>query len=109
MEVLALLVFVGIGVMLALGALVILPLMLIGLLLRGLFFVALLPFRILGGLFAAGFTVFAVLGKLMLMLVFLVGGLLFLVFGVVLLPLIPILMIAGAIWLALRLFRPATA
>ena len=48
-------------------------------------------------------------GKLMLMLVFLVGGLLFLVFGVVLLPLIPILMIAGAIWLALRLFRPATA
>lgn len=105
MEFLLFLVFGGIALMLAVGAVVLLPLMLIGTVLKVLFLVLTIPFRIvgaaigaIGGLFGAIFGgVFSLIG--------LVFGALALAGGLLLLPIIPVIALFGLIWLFTRSSR----
>jgi hypothetical protein len=90
-----------------LGALILVPLMIVGVFLRVLLGLILLPFKIVGGLLKA---VFGLLGGLFGLAVGGVGLLLslFVVVGVFLiLPLAPLLLLGGIVWLALKAARPA--
>ena len=89
----------------AFGALVFLPL----LLLKVLFGLVLLPFRLVGLVFRIVFGLFGGLLKVGFGLVGLVVGILALAFFVVLLPLLPFLVVGGFVWLLARLARPRPA
>jgi len=97
--------FIVVGSLLVLG-LVVLPLLVIGTLLKLLLWLVLLPFRAVGALVGAAGAVLAGVGKVLLFLLGLVGAALALTFGVVLLPLLPLLLVGGLIWLLARLLRP---
>ena len=89
-------------IVLAVGALVLVPLMLLGLLIKLLVSLVALPFRLLGWLFAGAVGIAAAVGKVAVAFGLLLGGLLFL-------PLLPILLAGGLIWLFARLLRPRPA
>ena len=91
-----------VALVLAIGAVVLVPLMIVGLLLSLLVQLVVLPFRVLGRLFTGAVGITAAAGKVFLGLGLLVGGLLFL-------PLLPILFAVGLIWLFVRLLRPRPA
>jgi len=94
-----------IGFLLVLG-LVVLPLLVVGALLKLLVALVLLPFRVLGAVVGAFAALFAGVGKVLVFLIGLVAAAAALVFGVLLLPLLPLLLLGGAIWLLVRLLRP---
>lgn len=91
---------------LALGvaALVVIPFLLVKLL----FFVVLLPFKLLGLVFKVLFGVVGVIGSVLMAVVGVVFGVLTVAFLAVLLPLLPLVLIGGVIWLAVRASRPNT-
>ena len=93
------------GAVLALAALVLLPLLFIGVLCRFLLAVVLLPFRILRFLFGLGFGVLTGVAKVFFWVVSGLLGLLLLVGAVLFVPLVPLLMIGLGGWLLFRLFR----
>lgn len=86
-----------------------LPLLLVGGLLKLMLFLILLPFKLLKVLFAVLGGILAGLGKLALLLVLLAGGGLLAAGALLVLPLLPVLLLVGAIWLVARLFRPRPA
>jgi len=95
-----------VGLVLLVGAFVILPLILLKIVF-GLFFgLVLLPFKILGGVLRLGFglvgAVFKVVGGIFGALAVLFAALLCLVF----LPLLPFLVVGGLVWLVVRAGRP---
>ena len=102
LEFLAVCVLIIVAFVLAIGAVVLVPLMLVGLLLKLLIQLVVLPFRVLGWLFAGAVGIAAAGVKVFIGLGLLVGGLLFL-------PLLPILFAVGLIWLFVRLLRPRPA
>ena len=82
--------------------------MLLGVGLKVLFTLVLLPFKILGGLFKG--LRWALVGGLFGLVaggIGLVFGLLVLLVVFVLLPLAPLLLLGGIVWLALKAFSPA--
>jgi len=93
--------------LLALCALLLLPLVLLGVACKVLFALVLLPFRIIGGLFHAIFGLAAGLLGLAAGGVGLLFGLAVTILVVVLLPLAPLLLLGGIVWLALKAFSPA--
>ena len=94
--------------LLALVALVVLPLLVVGVAFKILFTLVLLPFKIVGALvkgllgLCAGLLGLAAGGMGLLI------GLVVTIAVAVLLPLAPLLLLGGVLWLALRLLRPAT-
>jgi hypothetical protein len=91
--------------MLAFGALVFVPL----LLLKLVFSLAFLPFRLVGLAFRLVFGALGGLFRVGFGLVGLVAGILAMAFFVVLLPLLPLLVVGGFVWLLTRLVRPRPA
>ena len=91
--------------MFAFGALVLLPL----LLLKVLFSLVSLPFKLVGLVFRIVFGVLGGLLKVGFGLVGVLGALLAMAFFVVLLPLLPFLLVGGFVWLLARLARPRPA
>ena len=92
-------------VMFAFGALVLLPL----LLLKVLFGLVALPFKLVGLVFRIVFGLFGGLLKVAFGLVGVLGALLAMAFFVVLLPLMPFLVVGGFVWLLARVARPRPA
>jgi hypothetical protein len=95
-----------VGLLLLVGAFVILPLILLKIVF-GLFFgLVLLPFKILGGVLRLAFglvgAVFKVVGGIIGAVAVLFAALLCLVF----LPLLPFLLVGGLVWLVARAGRP---
>jgi hypothetical protein len=97
---------VVVALIVGLIALVALPFILVGGLLKLLIMLILLPFRALGVVFGAVGTVLAGLGKLVLFLLFVCFLPLVLLGGALLLPLLPVLLVVGLIWLLARAARP---
>ena len=91
-----------VGFVLAIGAVVLVPLILLSLLINLLVQLVALPFRVLGWLLVGAVGTAAVVGKVLLGLGLFLGGLLFL-------PLLPVLFVVGLIWLFVRLVRPRPA
>lgn len=91
--------------MLAFGALVFVPL----LLLKVLFGLIFLPFRLVGFVFRIVFGALGGLVRVGFGIVGLVGALLAMAFFFVLLPLMPFLLLGGFVWLVARLARPRPA
>ena len=91
--------------MFAFGALVLLPL----LLLKVLFSLVSLPFKLVGLVFRIVFGVLGGLLKVGFGLVGVLGALLAMAFFVVLLPLLPFLLVGGVVWLLAGLARPRPA
>lgn len=83
----------------ALCGLIVLPILILGGLLKVLFLAVALPFRVLGAV-AGGLL------KVGLFLVTALIGLVFVVGGAILLPLIPVLLLGLVIWAFFRLLRP---
>jgi hypothetical protein len=109
LEFVALVVFGVLALGLLIAAVVVLPFMLLGGLLKFLVFAIALPFRLIGALFGAVtgavgalFGGIAALGSVLLAVVFVFGGLL-------LLPLLPFLVLFGLIWVFSRSTRRASA
>jgi hypothetical protein len=100
---LLLLVFGGI---LLIAAVVAIPLMLLGALIKFLFFMIILPLKLIKFFFATAFGILAGLGKLMIFIVAPLLLIMLLVAGALLLPLLALGLICGGIWLLLRLFLP---
>lgn len=91
------------------AAVIVLPLLLLKLLL-GLFFgLVMLPFKILGGLLRGVGALLGLGVKLIGVGFGLVFGLLVLVVTLVLLPLLPFLLMAGAVWLLVKVLQPPSA
>jgi hypothetical protein len=88
-----------------LAALLILPLLLIGLLFRVLFWIVVLPFRAIGALLGASVTVLGGLGKAFVALFAVLIGLALFVGAVLVVPLVPIVLVCLAIWALSRLAR----
>lgn len=82
--------------------LILLPIVLVGGLLKVLFVAVALPFRLVGAV-AGGLL------KVGLFLVTALAGLLLVAGGAILLPLIPVLVLGLAVWGLVRLFRPRRA
>jgi hypothetical protein len=91
---------------LALGAVVLVPLVILGVLLKLLALLIFLPFKILGGILRLGFGVVGLALKVLFSGIGLAFGLVALVLFAVLIPLLPVLLIAGAVWLVVRSSRP---
>jgi len=108
LELIAIVALSVLGLVLAVCGLLLLPLILVGFLLKLLLFVILLPFKILGFLVGLVGSLFAGIGKALLVVGGFVVVLALLVGGVVLLPLIPLLAIAAFIWVIVRLAGTAT-
>jgi hypothetical protein len=90
------------------GFLLLLPLMILGLALRLLVGIVVLPFKLAG--FALKLTFGLVAGVLALVLGLGIAIVAVLAVGAVLLiPLIPVLLVAGGLWLVWRLARPKSA
>lgn len=85
---------------------VVLPLMLIGLALKALVWILVLPFRILGALFGIFAGVAGVVLKIAGFGLALLLGLFATAVTVVFLPLLPLLLIALFVWLLVKLLRP---
>jgi hypothetical protein len=85
---------------------VVVPLLLLKTLFHLVLWVILLPFRILGAALGLVFGVVGVLAKVLFAGLGVVAVLVGLAFGLVLLPLLPIVLIAGVIWLAVRAASP---
>ncbi len=102
LEFLAIVLLVVVGFVLAIGAIVLIPLMLLGVALNLLIQLIALPFRLCAWLFAGAVGLAAGVLKVLVGLGLLVGGLLFL-------PLLPLLFVVGLIWLFARLLRPRPA
>ena len=98
--------FIG---LLGLLCIVLLPLMLLGALLKILFVIVTLPFRIIGAVFGAAAAVLGFLAKGFVALLSLVAGAGVLVLGLLIIPLLPFLIIGGMIWLLAKLFSPSAA
>jgi hypothetical protein len=94
-----------VGLVFAFGALVMLPIILV----KVLFGLILLPFRIAGGAFRLVFGVLGGVFRLGFALVGLVAGILGFVFFLLLLPLLPLILLGGFVWLLTKAFRPAPA
>ena len=90
-------------------ALVALPFLLLGGLIKLLVVVILLPFRLLGAVFGVLGTVVAVLGKLALFLLVACFLPLILIGGAIIVPLLPVLALVGLVWLLVRAARPRPA
>ena len=90
-----------IGLLALIAAPIVFALFLVGLVLKLVFFVLLLPFRLLGGLFGVGFSA---IGWLARGVVGLLGVGLLLALGI--LPLLPLLVIALGVYLVFRGMRP---
>lgn len=88
--------------LLILVAVVVLPLLVLKLLLDLALWLLLLPFRILGALVAAGLGLLGVVATVLLCGAGLAAAAGFLLVGLVLLPLLPFLLIGGAVWLMMR-------
>jgi hypothetical protein len=71
-----------------------------------LLFLVLLPFKLLGLVFKVLFGVVGVVGSVLMAVAGLVFGVLVVAFLALLLPLLPLVLIAGVIWLAVRASRP---
>jgi hypothetical protein len=99
------LLFVVLLVIAGLAALLVLPLLLIGLFFRVLFWIVVLPFRAIGALFGASVAVLGALGKAFVTLVAALIGLALFVGAVLVLPLVPIILVCLAIWGLSRLAR----
>ena len=97
-----------VGSLLVLG-LVVLPLLVIGTLLKLLLWLVLLPFRAVGAVIGVAGTVLAGLGKLALCLLLVCVVPLVLVGGALILPLLPLIAIVGLVWLLVRAARPRPA
>lgn len=91
--------------MFAFAALVFLPL----LLLKLVFGLVALPFKLVGLAFRVVFGVLGGLFRVGFGIVGIVGGILAMAFFVVLLPLLPLLLVGGFVWLMARLARPRPA
>lgn len=87
------------------GFLVLIPLMLLGLVLRLIFGIVLLPIRLAGFAIKLTFGLVAAMIALVFGLVGLAVGLVA-IGAVLLIPLLPFLALAGCIWLIWRLARP---
>lgn len=88
-----------------LGALVVIPLLVIAVVGRLLLAVLLLPFRLVGALVGAAAGILGFFLKLLAAGAALILGAVVVVGGLVALPLLPVLLIVMMIWLAARLFR----
>ena len=97
------------GVIVALVALVAVPFILVGALLKLLIMLILLPFRAVGAVIGVAGTVLAGLGKLALCLLLVCAVPLVLVGGALILPLLPLIAIVGLVWLLVRAARPRPA
>ena len=91
--------------MLAFGAFVLVPL----LLLKLVFGLVFLPFKLVGLVFRVVFGALGGLVRVGFGLVGVIGGLLAMAFFLVLLPLMPLLLVGGFVWLVARLARPRPA
>jgi len=107
LETLALLLLLVFGGILLLAVVVALPLMLLAALLKFLFFMILLPLKLIKVLFVTVFGILAGLGKLMIFIVAPLICILLLVAGALILPFLALALICGGIWLLLRMFLPA--
>ena len=89
---------------LALGvaALVVLPLLLLKLVV----FVVLLPFKLVGLVLKVAFGVVGLVGSVLMGVIGLAVALMVAAFVALLLPLLPLIVIGGVIWLAVRASRP---
>jgi hypothetical protein len=101
--------FLFVALLIAFGALIALPLLLLKLLLHVVLGVALLPFKILGGLAKAAGAVLALFGKLIGVAFGAVGIALGFVVFVVALPLFPLLLLGAFIWLMAKALQPRPA
>lgn len=86
------------GLVLGLVAIVLVPLFLVAIVLKLVVLAITLPLRIAGGLFL-------VVGKLLLFLLMLAFGIVVFLGGALLVPLVPVLLLGGLVWLAVRLAR----
>lgn len=93
-----------VGLLALIAAPIVLALFIVGVVLKLLFFVLLLPFRLVGALFGLGFST---LGWFLRGLLFLAGLAFLLLLGV--LPLLPLLLIAGGVYLVFRGMRSRSA
>jgi hypothetical protein len=91
-----------------LGALIVLPLLLLKALFSLVLGLVFLPFKLLGGLFRLGFGLVAGLLKVVFSGTLVIGGILLAVGAVVLLPLLPFVVLGGLVWLVVKASRPVT-
>jgi len=103
-----LLVLCCIGLAVLVG-IVLLPLMLLGALLKIVFVVVTLPFRLIGVVFGAAAAVLGFLAQGFVTILSIVAGAGLLVIGLLIIPLLPFLIIGGMIWLLSKLLSPAAA
>ena len=91
---------------LALGAvaLVLVPLILLKLVV----WLVLLPFKLVGLLVKVAFGIVGLVGSILMTVAGAVFGVLAVAFVVLLIPLLPLVLIAGGIWLLVRASRPQT-
>ena len=91
---------------LALGAvaMVLVPLILLKLV----FWVILLPFKLVGLLFKVAFGVVGLVGSILMAVAGAVFGVIAVVLMALLIPLLPLALVAGGIWLLVRASRPQT-
>jgi hypothetical protein len=90
-------------------AVVILPLLALKLLIRIVFGIVILPLKLAGGAISVTGKVVGLGVRVLASIMGLVFTLLGLVFGVLLLPLLPLLVLAGLVWLVASAFRPRSA
>jgi hypothetical protein len=107
LETLAVLLLLIFGAILLLAAVVALPLMLLAVLFKFLFFMIMLPLKLIKFFVTTFFGILAGLGKLVLFILAPVIAVVLLVAGAVILPFLAFALICGGIWLLLRLFLPA--
>jgi hypothetical protein len=84
----------------------ILPLMLLGLLLKLVLFAVSLPFRVIGLAFKLVFGIFGLVFKVLFSAAGLVGALVACFVVVMMLPLLPLLLVGAGLWLMTRPLRP---
>lgn len=101
--------FVLLGLGLAILLVVLVPLMLLGALFKVLFALILLPFKLLRAAFGVVGGIALGLGKGLLGLVAVLAAGALLIGGILFLPLLLLGLFVGAIWLVARLFQPRTA
>jgi hypothetical protein len=95
--------------MMLIAAVVLVPLMLVGVVVKLAVFAVLLPFRILGALLrATGALVGGLAGLATAAVTVVVVGIALFV-GLVLIPLLPFVLLGGFVWILLRAFRPRAA
>jgi hypothetical protein len=107
LEALGILILLVFGGILLLAAVVALPLMLLGALLKFLFFMIMLPLKLIKAFVATVFGILAGLSKLVLFVLTPVIVIGLLVVGAVILPFLVLALVCGGIWLLLKLFLPA--